>query len=176
MVSHCVFFVCLRGFLAAPVAFSHWTSFHVLSGHLYIFFREISIQILYWFLIRLFVSLLRSSEFALWLSMLRTWLVSVRMWVQSLALLGGLRIRLCLKRWCRSQMHLGSGIAVAMAEASSWSSDSTSSLELPYAAGVALKRKHIYILLSCKGSLYILDTRFLSVIWFTKLFPHYFFN
>ena len=40
-----------------------------------------------------------------------------------------------------SQMRLGSGIAVAVAQTSSYSSDSTPSLEPPYAAGVALKKK-----------------------------------
>ena len=37
-------------------------------------------------------------------------------------------------------MWLGSGIAVAVAQASSCSSDSTPSLELPYDMGAALKR------------------------------------
>ena len=35
--------------------------------------------------------------------------------VQSLALLSGLGIRCCCELWCRSQMHLGSGVAVAAA-------------------------------------------------------------
>ena len=39
----------------------------------------------------------------LWLSRLRTRLVSMRMWVQSLALLSGLRIQHCLKLQCRLQ-------------------------------------------------------------------------
>ena len=34
--------------------------------------------------------------------------------VQSLALLSGLRIWHCLELWCRSQMLLGSGMAVAV--------------------------------------------------------------
>ena len=39
-------------------------------------------------------------EFSLWLSRLRTWLVSMRMHVQSLTLLTGLRIWHCHKLWC----------------------------------------------------------------------------
>ena len=37
----------------------------------------------------------------------------MRTWVQSLALLSGLRIWRCLELWCRSQTQLGSCIAVA---------------------------------------------------------------
>ena len=33
---------------------------------------------------------------------------------RSLALLSGLRIQRCYELWCRSQMRLGSGIAVAV--------------------------------------------------------------
>ena len=55
-----------------------------------------------------------------------TWLVSMRMRVQTLALLSGLRIWRCHELWCRSQMWLGSAGAVAVA--SSCSSDSTLSL------------------------------------------------
>ena len=54
-------------------------------------------------------------EFPLWLSGLRTQLESMRLWVRSLALLTGLRIRHCRELWFRSQMGLGSGIAVAVA-------------------------------------------------------------
>ena len=43
--------------------------------------------------------------------------------VQSLALLSGLRIWLCHELWCRSQMRLGSGIAVALAQASNCNLD-----------------------------------------------------
>ena len=48
--------------------------------------------------------------------------------VRSLASLSGLRIWHCRELWCRSQMQLGSGVAVALAEASSNSSDWTPSL------------------------------------------------
>ena len=43
-----------------------------------------------------------------------TRLTSTRMWVQSLALLGGLRIQRCCERWHRSHMRLGCGVAVAV--------------------------------------------------------------
>ena len=45
----------------------------------------------------------------------RIQLVFMRMWVRSLALFSGLRIQRCHKLWCRSQMWLGSYIAVAVA-------------------------------------------------------------
>ena len=51
------------------------------------------------------------------------------MWVQPLALLSGFRIWLCCELWCRSQMQLGSCVAVAVVEASIWISSSTPSLE-----------------------------------------------
>ena len=41
---------------------------------------------------------------------------------------GGLRIRHCCELWCRPQMWLGSGTAVAVAQGSSRSSNSTPSL------------------------------------------------
>ena len=70
------------------------------------------------------------QEFLLWLSRLLTQLVSMRMWVQSLALLSGLRIRHCCELWCRSrsQMWLRAHVAVAVVQASSDSSDLTLSL------------------------------------------------
>ena len=37
---------------------------------------------------------------------------AMRLRVQSLALLSGLRIRCCYELWCRSQMRLGSYVAV----------------------------------------------------------------
>ena len=51
-------------------------------------------------------------EFPLWLSGLRTWLVSMRMWVWFLVSLSGLAIWCCCELWCKSQMRLGSPIAV----------------------------------------------------------------
>ena len=56
------------------------------------------------------------------------WLLSVRMWVQSLALLSELRIHTCHELRCRWQTRLGSHIAVAVVEAGSCSSNSTPSL------------------------------------------------
>ena len=54
------------------------------------------------------------GSFPFWLIGLRTLLVSMRMWFQSLALLSGLRIWHCGELWCRLQTRLGSGIAVAV--------------------------------------------------------------
>ena len=55
-------------------------------------------------------------------------LLSTKMWVQSLALVSGLRIRPCHKLRCRSQMQLRSRVAVAVVQAGSCSYDSTPSL------------------------------------------------
>ena len=52
--------------------------------------------------------------FLSWLSRLRTRLVSMRMWIQSLALLSELRIQCCSELQCRSQIWLGFGVAVAV--------------------------------------------------------------
>ena len=68
-------------------------------------------------------------------------LVSMKIWVQSLALLSGLRIWPCCEMWCRSQMRLRSGVAVAMG---SWQLQlrfHPLAWELPHAAGLALKRR-----------------------------------
>ena len=40
---------------------------------------------------------------------------TMSLWVRSLGLLSGLRIWHCHELWCRSQMRLGSGVAVASA-------------------------------------------------------------
>ena len=53
---------------------------------------------------------------------------TMRLWVQSLASLGGLRIQHCGELWCRSQIQVRSGVAVAVVQASSHSSDLTPSL------------------------------------------------
>ena len=64
----------------------------------------------------------------------------MRMHVQSLASLSGLRFQHCLELWCRLQAQLRSGIAVAIAQASSCSSDLTPSLgTCMYATGSTLK-------------------------------------
>ena len=52
-----------------------------------------------------------------------------------------LRIQHCCKLCQRSQMQLGSGVAMAVAVASSCSSESTLAWDLPCATGVALKKK-----------------------------------
>ena len=49
----------------------------------------------------------------------------LRLWDGSLASLSELRIRCCHELWCRLQMRLGSGIAVALAWSGSCGFDST---------------------------------------------------
>ena len=51
------------------------------------------------------------------------------MWVRSLAYLSGSGIWCCLELWCKSQTWLASCVAVAVAQASSSSSNWTPSLE-----------------------------------------------
>ena len=55
------------------------------------------------------------EEFPLWLTRLRTQLVSMRMWVPSLALLSELRIQICCELWHRLQKQLRYGIATSTA-------------------------------------------------------------
>ena len=52
--------------------------------------------------------------------------------------------------WCRSKTWLESGIAVAVVWARGCSLDSTLAWELPYAAGMALKKKIIVIIKSLR--------------------------
>ena len=78
----------------------------------------------------------------------------MRMWVRSLGSISGSRIRLCRELPCRLQTQLESGIAVAVAVAGSYSSDSGSlAWEPPDAAGRALtskkEKKKKSIFLSC---------------------------
>ena len=54
------------------------------------------------------------QEFLLWLSGLRTQLISMRMQFQFLASLIGLSVQCSHKPWHRSQMQLGSGVAMAV--------------------------------------------------------------
>ena len=56
------------------------------------------------------------------------WQVSMRMQVWTLASLSGLRIRHFCEPWCRSQIRLSFGVAVVVAIAGGYRSDSTSSL------------------------------------------------
>ena len=57
----------------------------------------------------------RNEGVPLWLRGLRTNIVSLSIQVPSLALLCGLGIQPCCALWCRLQMWLESGIAVAVA-------------------------------------------------------------
>ena len=52
----------------------------------------------------------------------------MRLRVRTLALLSGLRIQHCRELWCTSQTRLRSSVAMAVAQASGYSSDSTPSL------------------------------------------------
>ena len=61
--------------------------------------------------------------------------------VCSLALFSGLRIQRCRELWCRSQMELRSGAAVAVVSAGSHSSDSTPSLETSICLGCGPKKR-----------------------------------
>ena len=71
----------------------------------------------------------------------QTQLVSTKIQLRSLASLSGLRIWHCHELWCRSQMRLGSELlwlwrrpgATVLVQPLVW--------ELPYATGVAIKRK-----------------------------------
>ena len=72
----------------------------------------------------------------------RIQIVSMRIRVQSLALgISGLGIWLCCELWCRSQMQLKSCIAVAVALASTCSSDSTPSLGTSICHKCGLKKR-----------------------------------
>ena len=74
---------------------------------------------------------------AQWLTNLR----SMRVRVRSLALFSGLRIQSCHELWYRSQTQLGSCIAVAVAQAGSYSSNSTPSLGSSICWGYGRKKK-----------------------------------
>ena len=63
------------------------------------------------------------------------------MWVQSLALLSVLTIWHCRELWCRLQVWLGSGVAVAWLWLAVVAQIQPLAWEFPYAAGVALKRQ-----------------------------------
>ena len=74
---------------------------------------------------------------------LRTCIVSMRMWVHSLAALIGLRSQCCCKLWHRAQMRLRSGIAMAVAQAPAVGSDSTPSLGMPICHRCSCRKKFI---------------------------------
>ena len=62
--------------------------------------------------------------------------------VRPLASLSGLRIPHCRELWCRSQMQLGSRVAVAVVEASSCSSKSAPSLGTSICHGSGPKKQN----------------------------------
>ena len=68
-------------------------------------------------------------------------IVSLRMWVQSLASLSGLRVWCCHRLQCRSHVGLRSCVAVAVMLVGSCSPDLTSSLGTSYATGAAVQWK-----------------------------------
>ena len=71
---------------------------------------------------------------------LKIGLGTMRLQARSLALLTELRIWRYYELWCRSQMWLGSGVAVALAQAGGYSSNWTPAWEPPHAAGAALEK------------------------------------
>ena len=83
------------------------------------------------------------KEFLLWLSRLQTRLVSMRMWVPSLALLSGLRIWCCGELCYRSQTRHSSDAMLLWLWRRSAAAASIQPLawELPYAIGTTLKSK-----------------------------------
>ena len=64
----------------------------------------------------------------------------MRTWVRSLASLSDLRIRCCHELWCRSQTRLRPGVAEAVVEAGSNSSDWTLSLGISMCHGSGPKK------------------------------------
>ena len=78
----------------------------------------------------------------------------MRLEVQSLASLSGLRIQRCYELWCWSQTWLRSGVAVAVVEAGSCSSDSTPSLGTSICCGYGPKKTEDKKILRYKGVVY----------------------
>ena len=68
------------------------------------------------------------------------WPGIMRLWVWSLASVSELRIRRCCELRCRSQTQLGSGVAVAAAQAGGYSSDWTPSLGTSICHGCSTKK------------------------------------
>ena len=89
----------------------------------------------------------KKLEFPLWLSRLRTQLVSMRMQVQALALLSGFRIWHYHKLWCRSSYCVGCRFGSDLVLLWMWRRLAAAALILPlawelsYATGTALKKK-----------------------------------
>ena len=107
------------------------------------------------------------------------WLASMRMWVWSLASLSGLGKLHCRELWCRSQMWLGSRVAVAVVH--SYSSNSTLGLGISMCCrwGPKKKRKkddYIRDLLY-PWKMYVLATTWVCVCVFVCLkLSHSFFS
>ena len=72
----------------------------------------------------------------------RIWLASMRMQVRFLASLSRLRTWRCCEPWCRLQMQLRSGAAVAVAQVSGYSSNSTPSLRTSICCECGPKKKN----------------------------------
>ena len=107
----------------------------------------------------------------------RIYLGIMRLRVRSLASLSGSRIWRCLELWCRLQMQLRPGIAVAVVQAGSYNCDSTPSLRtsICYRCGPKKTkkkkeeeegRKHSQIILSDAHNL---DTKYRETIGFLIL-------
>ena len=84
-------------------------------------------------------NILLIKEFQLWLSRLRTQLVSMRIQVQSLASDSGLRIWCYHEPWCSSQMWLRSSVTVALVWAGGHGFDLTPSLGISICHGCSPK-------------------------------------
>ena len=69
------------------------------------------------------------------------WLVSMRMWVQSLASSSRSGIQHCHELWCRLQMHFESHVPAVMVQAGSYSSDLTPSLGNSICCGCGAKKQ-----------------------------------
>ena len=80
-------------------------------------------------------------EFRFWLSSIRTQKVFTRMQVRSLASFSGLRIQCCHELWCRSQTGLDPALLWLWCGRAATAPIRPLPWELPYAAGMALKRK-----------------------------------
>ena len=88
----------------------------------------------------------------------RIYLGSMRMQVQSLALFSRLRIWHCCELWCRSQMQLGSGMAVAVT--GSCSCNSTTSLGVIMCSGCSpqkTKKEKLTLVVSGENHQWMLE-------------------
>ena len=63
------------------------------------------------------------------------------MQVRFLALLSGLRIQYCCELWCRSQMWLRSGVAMAVSQVGGYSSDWTPCLGTSMCRGCGPRKR-----------------------------------